>query len=140
MLRKSFTKVSPPALDLFTGVIRRLAALMPKHTTRVVLAVVAAGLFAVSAAQAAFTPTGDVEPFNGSSWAVGMAGYVGKTANATLTINGGSAVADSTFYTGYNAGVTGTTNVDGAGTTFQTIAAFYEGIHGTGNLNITNGG
>jgi len=52
------TKGSPPpaTLNPFFGLTRRLAALWPKHATGVVLAVAAAGVFAVSAAHAN-TPT-----------------------------------------------------------------------------------
>jgi len=47
----------PVTLNPLSGLTRRLAALWPKRATRVVLAVVVAGLFAVSAAHAAPTST-----------------------------------------------------------------------------------
>jgi T5SS/PEP-CTERM-associated repeat protein len=106
----------------------------------VALVVVAAGLFAVSGAQASIITTGDVEPINPLTWATSTSAYVGNTSNGSLTINGGSTVASGTSYVGYNSGVTGSVIIDGTGSTWNTSGFLYVGDHGIGNLTITNGG
>ncbi len=128
------------------GIIRRLTALLPKRSIPAALAIAAAGLFAVSGAQATITMTGDVEPGTASAWPSAGTIYVGNTANGNVTVNSGSSLSgtSSTYvYVGYGAGVTGTVNIDGAGSILNasgTGTQTWVGDNGAGIVNITNGG
>ena len=106
----------PPTLSQPSGMVGRLGALVPKRAIRVVTAVAVAGLFAVSAANAAIITTGDIEPGDPTTWIGGYNqthAYVGNAANGSLTINGGSQVVSFQGFIGYNAGVTGQVSITG---------------------------
>ncbi len=121
------------------SMIRRFTALVPKRVMWVALAIAAAGLFAVSGAQATITMTGDVEPGTASAWPSAGTVYVGNTANGSVTINGGSTINSSSANLGNATGATGTVNIDGAGSTW-TNGNLNVGYGGAGIINITNGG
>jgi hypothetical protein len=100
------TKDSPPlTLDLFSGITRRLAALWPKHATRVVLAVVAAGLFAASAAHAA--PTSTLYITDESLTPVSY----NEFSNTLITIQGGTGAMSLTPMQGRDAAIAVTTTI-----------------------------
>ena len=106
MRSKSVKKDSPLTSDRFFGMIRCLAALWPKHAMPVVLAAVAAGLLAASAAHAAPTSTLHLVDSNDQpSVLYTVQGGTGTITSTPLTPNGfDSAIAvTSTIKTlGYN--------------------------------------
>jgi T5SS/PEP-CTERM-associated repeat protein len=104
------------------------------------LAVAAAGLFAVQAARADYIETGDVEPItNLSTWTNTTVPYIGKNTNGALTIDNGSTLSTNGFVLGYPAAVTGIVTVTGSGSNWA-AGTSYIGYNGIGDLNITNGG
>ena len=98
--------------------------------------VLLAAVFLAGPLRAAVTPSGDVEPAP-TTWTSSTTGYVGNTANGTLTVNGGSGVSSDYTYLGYNIGVTGVATVDGSGTTWNDGSSLRVGYNGSGTLNIT---
>jgi hypothetical protein len=88
-MQKDSLKDSPPLTpNPFSGMIRQFAVLWPKHDTRVVLAVAAAGLFAVSAAQAAPTSTLYLtDQTNQTTNLITIQGGTGITTITPLTTN-----------------------------------------------------
>lgn len=85
-----------------------------------------------------------------SRWTLGPAAdlYVGYSGNATLTIDGTSAVTSRQAFVGYAAGSTGTVTVTGNGKmppntptgTWSQSDKLYVGTSGNGQLSIQNGG
>ncbi len=115
----------------------------------IMLAFLAAGLLSASAAQAAITMAGNVEPTTDPfTWISGYSStpgittaYVGNTSNGSLTIDGGSSLNSFATYLGYTAGVTGSTVIAGSGSTWTNKAGnFFVGEYGIGVVDITNGG
>ena len=91
-----------------------------------------------STVRAAITPTGDVEP-DPSTWTANTAGYVGNTADGTLTVDSGSVVTWSYGFIAYNSGVTGVATVTGVGSSWIGNEGINVGLYGNGTLNITGG-
>jgi len=87
------------------------------------------------------TWSGDVDPNDPTTWEADMTVYIGKTADGTLDIKGGSNVLSGFSLIGYESGATGEVTVDGIGSTWAPYGV-YVGKFGTGSgvLNITGGG
>jgi len=100
-------------------------------------------LVVAASVQAAITTTGNIDPADPTSWTSSTNSYIGKNADGTLTVNGGSDVESrNTIIGGYlsgDSGVTGTVTLDGTGSTW-TNSYLMVGNYGTGMLNITSGG
>jgi len=111
-----------------------------KRAGGVMLAVLAAGLFSVSGAQAAITSTGDVSPADTSTWTSTTTPIIGGTASGSLAINGGSVLNSDYALIGNSVTGNGTVTVDSAGTTWNARALGVGMAGGTGILSITNGG
>jgi T5SS/PEP-CTERM-associated repeat protein len=111
---------------------------MARPVLRAALPAITAGLFWLSAAQAALNYSGDVSPANPSTWTSSTVAVIGNTGNGSLTINGGSSLAILAGEMGYSQGGNGTLTVDGSGSNW-TGNALYMGYMGSGTLNITNG-
>ncbi|MEA5114898.1 MAG: hypothetical protein VB050_12815 [Geobacteraceae bacterium] len=132
----SSAKVTPYAPPGMIGQVKDKAV---KRAGGVMLAVLAAGLFSVSGAQAALTYSGNLNPADPSAWTTSTSARVGDTANGTLSVDGGSTVSSSSSYLGYAAAVTGTASVTGTGSSWASGSTRYVGYNGAGVLNITNG-
>jgi T5SS/PEP-CTERM-associated repeat protein len=135
------TKGSPPALDLFSGMRRRITAFMPKHVIRVALAVAVAGLFAGSGAQAALTYSGDLNPADPTTWNSSTYAIIGNTGVGSITVNGATTVSTDETDLGENSGAKGTLTVSGSGSKWSDNGdGVWVGLSGSGTLSITNGG
>ncbi len=99
-------------------------------------------LFSASTLRAQITAVGDVNPANPATWNSSTFGYVGQTANGSVTVAGGSDLVSGAFnYIGFNSGVQGQINVNGSGSTWgygNTLLNI--GRSGSGSLQVTNGG
>jgi len=109
---------------------------------RIEFLIVTAFLFAgqVCPTQAGITTSGNLDPSDPSTWTSLTHGYIGKTLDGTLRIDGGSDVLAYYSYVGNNGGVTGAVTVDGAGSTWTTGRNLLLGMSGRGTLSITGGG
>ena len=94
----------------------------------------------LSPALATFTVSGDVNPFDPSTWDNSTIGYIGQTSAGTLTVNGSSNLLSGTCFLGYNPGVTGIVTISGASSTWNDSYNLYIGYIGAGSLSIVNGG
>jgi T5SS/PEP-CTERM-associated repeat protein len=94
----------------------------------------------LSPAYGAITTSGNLDPSNPSTWTSLTHGYIGKTLDGTLRIDGGSDVLAYYSYVGNNSGVTGAIAVDGTGSTWTTGRNILLGMSGRGTLSITCGG
>ncbi len=103
----------------------------------IVVVMMAVGL-CVAVTQAALNATGDVDPADPTTWTSDTIVYVGKTADGSMTVDGGTDLISGTSYLGWAPGVTGEVTVDGAGTTWGN-RALRIGFQGDGVANITNG-
>ena len=92
-----------------------------------------------STARAAFISSGDDFPAAPSSWTSSTDGYIGKTTNGALIVDGGSDLLSGYGFLGYENNTIGMATVSGAGSTW-TSGNLYVGFYGIGTLNITNGG
>ncbi|MEA5115633.1 MAG: VPLPA-CTERM sorting domain-containing protein [Geobacteraceae bacterium] len=109
-----------------------------KRAGSVMLAVLAAGLFSVSGAQAAFVYSGDVTP-DPATWISTTTAYVGNTSTGTVTLNNGSNSTTRIVIVANSLTGNGKVTVDGTGTAWSTrLLVGYNG--GTGIVSITNGG
>jgi len=109
-----------------------------KQILRVMLPVAAVGVFAASA-EAAITYTGDVEPTSPTTWTSATTGYVGNTANGSLSIDSGSSVSYGYLIAGMS-NVTGVITVTGSGSALAGNYLYlgYK-VGGTGELLVSNG-
>jgi T5SS/PEP-CTERM-associated repeat protein len=96
-------------------------------------------LFHVSATRAAITTTGDVQPTNPATWTEDTDGYIGRSADGSLTVGSTSHLVSRVGYIGYKKGVNGTMRVDGTGAAWDSQFILV-GQHGHGTLDITRGG
>ncbi len=95
---------------------------------------------ASSLAPAAVVTTGDVNPATDpTTWTTGTTGYIGETADGTMTISGTETITNFGGYIGYDAGVTGSVTVDGAAALWDNGNFLSVGRDGTGMLTIKNG-
>ncbi len=90
-------------------------------------------------AHAAITWTGDIDPSDPTTWTSSITGYIGKTADGTLEVNGGSGLASRSGYIAYNPGVTGQVTVTGATSTWTNSYRLYVGVEGDATLTIGDG-
>ncbi len=90
--------------------------------------------------RSAITPTGDVDPFDVSTWGGTTTGYIGETAAGTLTVDGGSSLLSDYGYVGYGSAATGLVSVTGPGSNWTNGDSLYVGNSGSGTLSITNSG
>ena len=93
-----------------------------------------------SAAQAAITTTGNVEPGDPSAWDGSTLAYIGKTSDGTVIVNSGSVISPLSTYLGYEPGSTGTATLSGTGSTWDSDRFLIVGYSGSGTLNILDGG
>ena len=93
----------------------------------------------LASARAAFTPIGDVEPTNPSTWTSSTTGYIGNTASGTLTVDGGSHLVSGTGSIGNSSTGSGFVSVTGSGSTWASTY-LYVGNSGSGMLSIISGG
>ncbi len=94
----------------------------------------------LEAVHAAITWTGDTDPANPTTWDNSTWGYVGKTTDGSLMVDGGSDLASYFSYVGYDSGVTGQVTVTGAGSTWANGYRLFVGYGGIGTLGIADGG
>jgi fibronectin-binding autotransporter adhesin len=92
----------------------------------------------VQSARAGFAPDGDVSPSDPSTWDYYTDGYIGKTANGTLTVDGGY-LYSAAGYIGYESTAAGVVNISGTGSGW-TNRGLYVGDSGSGTLSIIGGG
>ena len=94
----------------------------------------------LSPLRAAFNVTGDVEPASPTTWTSYTSGYVGNTADGTLTVDSGNLLSSSVLI-GANSGVAGTVTLTGTGSTwtYGPYSSLYVGNYGSGTLNISGG-
>ncbi|NLE36975.1 MAG: hypothetical protein GX621_03025 [Pirellulaceae bacterium] len=91
-------------------------------------------------ARATVTSTGNIDPANPASWTTSTDGYVGRTADGALTVDGNSDLLSRYAYIGHDSGIVGQVTVDGAGSTWKNRYILHVGYDGAGTLTITNGG
>jgi T5SS/PEP-CTERM-associated repeat protein len=91
-------------------------------------------------ARAAISPTGDVSPSGPSTWDTTTTGYIGKTADGTLMVDGDSDLLSYYGYLGFYSGTSGQVTVSGAGSTWTNSSDLYVSYNGSGTLSIANGG
>ena len=96
-------------------------------------------VLSASTSLAEFTVTGSVSPTNPSTWTSSTYGYIGYTADGTLTVNNGSDLLSYYGYLGYNSGTTGVVTITGDGSTWTNSKYLYIGYNSIGTLNITDG-
>lgn len=106
----------------------------------VMLAVLAAGLFMASGAQAAIVYSGDISPADPTTWTSSTNPIIGNTSTGSITVDGGSVLNSYWSQLGYTASGNGTVTVDGAGSTWNLSSGFYVGVAGRSTLSIINGG
>ena len=89
---------------------------------------------------AAVNFSGDYSPT--TAWSGTTTGYIGNTANGTLSITAGAPddLLSANAYIGNSAGVSGLVIVDGTGSSWANGNTMYVGNSGTGALWIQNGG
>jgi len=104
---------------------------------RLVVAAVLGLLGSLGAARAAVVVSGDVVPGDPATWSTSVTCFVGKTADGTVTVNGGSVLSSRVACLGYEAGTTGVVLISGAGTSWTTSLA--AGYMGTGVFAIAAG-
>ena len=93
-------------------------------------------------AHAALDWTGNVEPTDPAppDWTSSTDGYVGNTADGTLTLGGGYNLDSSRGYIGFGETINGTVTVNGTGSTWMNDGNLFIGRSGFGMLNIEAGG
>ena len=89
---------------------------------------------------AEITWTGDVDPEDPTTWTSSTNGYVGFTADGTLTVDGGSQLLSIFGNLGRAPGVTGTVVVTGNGSQWNNSKHLHVGDFGSGTLTVENGG
>jgi len=103
------------------------------------------GLVAVStsSAGAAIVASGNVEPDDPASWTSSTIGYIGKTADGSVSVDDGSDLVSNYVYLGFNSSVSGTATITGSGSTWtntgSSYSTFFVGYAGSGSLSITGG-
>ena len=75
-----------------------------------------------------------------TTWVSSTYGYVGKTGDGSLTVDGDSDLESRNCYISHAPGLTGAVTVDGAGSTWANTYNLYVGQYGVGALNINDGG
>jgi T5SS/PEP-CTERM-associated repeat protein len=101
-------------------------------------ALIASAACVPAASIGSITSNGDVEPANPGTWTSSTTGYVGRTADGTLTVSAGSTLLANSAYLGYAVGVTGTVGLAGSGSTWNE-RTLYDGLAGNGILSISTG-
>jgi len=91
-------------------------------------------------ALAAVTSSGDVDPFDPTTWTTSTYAYVGKTDEGSVTVDSGSTIESYYGYLGYASTATGQVTVDGSDSTWTNSSCFFIGCHGNGTLDVTGGG
>jgi T5SS/PEP-CTERM-associated repeat protein/autotransporter-associated beta strand protein len=94
--------------------------------------------FPKSTAHAAITGSGDVNPFDLSTWTSETTGYIGRSSTGTVLVDGGSGLHSYFSYLGINA--FGSVTVTDAGSTWINDYDLFVGYSGGGKLNIEAGG
>ncbi len=94
----------------------------------------------ITPVHAGINTSGNIDPSDPSTWTGSTHGYIGKTLDGTLRIDGGSDVLAYYSYVGNDSGITGAVTVDGNGSTWTTGRNLLLGMSGRGTLSILNGG
>jgi fibronectin-binding autotransporter adhesin len=95
-------------------------------------------VFSSTSAQAAITPTGNVQP--NLPWNTNTGALIGRTSDGSLLVDGGSVLTSLDGNLGFNAGVTGEVTVADPGSQWNLRGALTVGRNGIGILNIEGGG
>ncbi|QEG36835.1 putative lipoprotein [Bythopirellula goksoeyrii] len=80
---------------------------------------------------------GNVEP-DISTWTSSVSGYIGRTSDGSVLVDGGSTLRSSGGYLGYDTGVTGIATITGIGTKWNN-SGLLVGVAGTGIVNVESG-
>ena len=112
--------------------MRRLMSLL------LVLFAVACLLGPSEPAHALITWTGNVDPADPTTWTTSTDGYIGRTANGTLTVDGASELLSNDGTIGHDAGVSGAVTVTGSGSKWESVGELSLG-HATGGKPLTLG-
>ena len=91
-------------------------------------------------AHAVITWTGDIDPNDPNTWTSSTYGYIGKTADGTLTVDGGSGLESKYGYIGYESSSTGQATVVGLNSSWSNSGHLSVGFNGDGTLVISDGG
>ena len=85
-------------------------------------------------ALAGISYTGDLDPADPADWNSSTYGYVGKTADGSLTVDLDSDLSSHSGYIGYEDTATGQVTVTGTGSTWTNSYFLYVGYLGSGTL------
>ncbi len=121
-----------PPLPMILGV-KRACVWVTRAGGMIVLGVIV-GL--TPAAHAGVISTGDAFPDPTTTTTADNL-YIGRTADGTMTIDGGSTVSSRDGVLGYDAGVTGEATVSGSGSSWINSNQLVVGLSGNGVLNIS---
>jgi len=91
-------------------------------------------------ARAAITWTGNLDPADPTTWTSSRYGYVGKTADGSLTVDEGDELQSLRGFIGFNSDVRGQMTVSGARSTWTITHHLHVGELGNGTLTICDGG
>ena len=110
--------------------------------TTIVIAVISILFGGSHIAQAAITPSGDVNPIHPGAdpWIVGDHLYIGDTAVGELRIDNASRVENDRGIIGFNEGAAGAVTVSGVGSVWDNNEKVWVGWNGRGDLQIDSGG
>jgi T5SS/PEP-CTERM-associated repeat protein len=94
----------------------------------------------IAPVQAGVTVSGDVNPFDASTWNTSTYLYVGESGSGEVNITNGSEVSIYKCTVGDGSSSTGTVTVDGNGSALTLSDKLVVSFEGDGTLNILNGG
>ena len=83
--------------------------------------------------------TGDVDPQYPESWRSNADGYVGKTGEGTLAVDGGDNLYSLYAYIGYEDTAIGEVTIGGPASAWVNSETLSVGYEGNGTLNVTDG-
>ncbi len=101
------------------------------------------GVLIPTAARAAITSSGDVEPEDPTTWTNSTTAYIGYTDTANpgqVEVDGGSSLLSRYAYIGNNSGTSGTVTVTGTDSTWTNSSTLNVGRLAEGTLSIAGGG
>ncbi len=126
-------------MKVVKSMARWMKGTVKKRVVLGMLAVAAAGLLAVTGAQATVTYGGDIDPTTDPASWTGARCWIGKWSDGWISIDGGSTVTSGYSILGFTTSALGTVTVDGQGSSW-TAANVSVGFRGRGALTVTNGG